>query len=378
MKNPTTRIFGLDALRAMAITLVIISHATYLLFPNTEHTLLILVRAMGAVGVDLFFVLSGFLIGGILLKKIQNNQTHFSDLHLFFKRRWLRTLPNYLVVLLLNLALVFILKKEIPENTASYFLFSQNFATPHPHFFTEAWSLSIEEYAYLLLPILLYMLIAFFPKKEKSKIFFSTTVAVILALFILKLQYYNQGEITTYKQWSATFRKVVIYRLDAIYVGFLLVYIYQKYKAILNNYKWLLAGIGIFSFLGLHAYIYITNATPQTHLGFYVCVYSQVIQISIASIFPLIITINGSGVFQKIIQYISVRSYAIYLINYSLILLTMQSFFNLETFSTLQKIACLLLYLLSTIFFSEILYRTIEQAFLRYRKTRFPRNINID
>ena len=79
------KIFGLDVLRAIAILLVVVSHTTYLLFPNTEHVILTLIRAMGAVGVDLFFVLSGFLIGGILLKMIKKNQTKFSDFALFWK-----------------------------------------------------------------------------------------------------------------------------------------------------------------------------------------------------------------------------------------------------------------------------------------------------
>lgn len=65
------RIFGLDFIRALAISLVVISHASLLIFPKSEHEVLIFIKTLGAVGVDLFFVLSGFLIGGIILKLIE-------------------------------------------------------------------------------------------------------------------------------------------------------------------------------------------------------------------------------------------------------------------------------------------------------------------
>lgn len=68
--NHINRIFGLDLIRSVAILLVVMSHATLLLFPYSKHSIIVLVKILGAVGVDLFFVLSGFLIGGIRLKQI--------------------------------------------------------------------------------------------------------------------------------------------------------------------------------------------------------------------------------------------------------------------------------------------------------------------
>ena len=90
------RVFGLDFLRAIAISLVLISHISLLLFPTSDNFFLKIIRIFGAVGVDLFFVLSGFLIGGILLKHIDLNKTNFKDLLIFWKWRWFRTVvsPN--------------------------------------------------------------------------------------------------------------------------------------------------------------------------------------------------------------------------------------------------------------------------------------------
>ncbi len=66
MWNHPNRNFGLDAIRALAIILVVLSHCTYIL-PEFNLQLTNGIRLFGATGVDIFFVLSGFLIGGILL-----------------------------------------------------------------------------------------------------------------------------------------------------------------------------------------------------------------------------------------------------------------------------------------------------------------------
>src|SRR5690606_10019382 len=116
------------------------------------------------------------------------------------------------------------------------FAFVQNFSSPHPDFFTEAWSLSIEEYAYLLLPLVLYISFYFFKKKTAS-LFLWMTLLIILVSLLLKIQFYIDTSITSYKDWSATFRKVVIYRLDAIYIGFLLVYVIREFPKFFKMHK---------------------------------------------------------------------------------------------------------------------------------------------
>lgn len=229
------RIFGLDLLRAIAISLVVVSHCTYILFPENTNSLVTLIRVFGAIGVDLFFVLSGYLIGGILLRTLLNNKVTFSHLMLFWKRRWLRTLPNYILILIVNILLGVILGYTLPDNIANYFVFFQNFTTPHPDFFTEAWSLSIEEYAYILLPLVLFLSIGVWRKTDKSRLFFIVSLASIILLFVFKIFYFYTAEVSSYKQWSATYRKVVVYRLDAIYIGFLVAYLtHVKTKLIIR------------------------------------------------------------------------------------------------------------------------------------------------
>jgi len=367
----SNRNFGLDALRAFAISLVVVSHITYLLFPEGESAIVIFTRVMGAVRVDLFFVLSGFLIGGILLKAIHKKKVNLSNLLLFWKRRWLRTLPNYFVVLGINILLLLVFSSSLPDRVLSYFMFFQNFTSPHPDFFTEAWSLSIEEYAYLFLPLILFVSVFLFPKKDRKHIFLVSTLLVILILFFFKINYYQNTTVGNYKQWSTSFRKVVIYRLDTIYIGFLLVYAHREFSVFFKKYNQIFAVLGSLVFFGIHVYIYITKATPQTQLAFYVFGYLFIVSVSLACLFPYALEVSGGAKVQRLIKYVSTRSYAIYLVNYSIVLLTIQRLELLEE-SLLIRVGYSIFFLVLTLLLSELLYRFVEQPVLRFRDKKYP------
>jgi peptidoglycan/LPS O-acetylase OafA/YrhL len=158
---------GLDLLRALAIIVVVLYHAALFGFKLPGR-----VDRFGWIGVDLFFVLSGYLIGGQLLasSRISNpasparNASH-SDaggripLGRFFARRALRILPAYFVVL----ALYFLLPawREYPEISPLWkFLLSvQNVGLRGGTAFSHAWSLAVEDQFYLLLPLVLLLAI---------------------------------------------------------------------------------------------------------------------------------------------------------------------------------------------------------------------------
>src|SRR5690349_7860962 len=94
--SSASRIDGLDTLRALAIVLVVLHH--YVLFVSRADTFG-WVGEIGWVGVDLFFALSGYLIGNQIFGAMRSG-AGFSLRH-FYARRFLRTLPNYYVVLAL-------------------------------------------------------------------------------------------------------------------------------------------------------------------------------------------------------------------------------------------------------------------------------------
>lgn len=144
-----TRLAGLDTLRALAIALVLMSH--YHGFVSHAPTFGFIGR-IGWAGVDLFFVLSGYLIGNQLLAPAARGES--LDLKTFFARRLLRTLPNYYAVLAIYLLLPDspIAGKSMAP-TWQFLTFTQNFGLNYGETFTHSWSLCIEEQFYLVLPL---------------------------------------------------------------------------------------------------------------------------------------------------------------------------------------------------------------------------------
>lgn len=371
----TNRIFGLDALRAIAITLVVVSHCTYIFYETTENSIITGIRSLGAIGVDLFFVLSGYLIGGILLKHVDQNKTSFKDLIRFWKRRWLRTLPNYYLVLFLNIGLIVMFSEQLPDTVHLYIPFLQNFSLPHPDFFSEAWSLSIEEYSYLVLPLFLFCGLQLVQRhRTKTIVFLLVTLLLIGFQYLVKTHFYFDTEVNSYKDWSSMFRKVVIYRLDAVYYGFVLIYLCRIYPNLIRKYSNHLLIIGLLLFGGIHALILLFSVLPQTHLGFYVFVYLPLIATCCALVFPSFIKLKKQGWFGKFIYFLSTRSYAIYLLNYSLVLLSLQKLINIEVESTIIKFAVMILFLSLTLILSNLLYRYFEKPILNYRDKTYSKS----
>jgi peptidoglycan/LPS O-acetylase OafA/YrhL len=153
MSAKPARLPGLDTLRALAIVAVIAYH--YECFVSRAPTFGWL-SDLGWSGVDLFFVLSGYLIGQQLLAPLSRGEP--ASLSRFYARRLLRTLPNYWVVL----ALYFVVPGwmgGVPRTPAWQFLsFTQNFGLLGGSAFSHAWSLCVEEQFYLLLPLALLVL----------------------------------------------------------------------------------------------------------------------------------------------------------------------------------------------------------------------------
>ena len=110
------RIYGLDILRAAAILFVVLLHGCFITPDRISEKVGIFLLD----GVSIFFVLSRFLIGGILIKILAKEKPNFTTLFGFWKRRWYRTLPNYYLLLFIHImiALIFVgsvnLKEIVP------------------------------------------------------------------------------------------------------------------------------------------------------------------------------------------------------------------------------------------------------------------------
>jgi peptidoglycan/LPS O-acetylase OafA/YrhL len=145
---------GLDVLRALAIVLVIMQHMPRALFPEWFLHL----KYSGWIGVDLFFVLSGYLIGSQLLRPY--TQGARPSAAKFYVRRALRVLPAYLLVVLLYFVVPVFREQPQIASPWRFLTFTQNFgfnvfATGA---FSHAWSLCVEEHFYLVLPLIVFLL----------------------------------------------------------------------------------------------------------------------------------------------------------------------------------------------------------------------------
>ena len=224
MTNTMERVFGLDLMRATAIMMVLLAHTLWI-FPESGGYVYQLLKLCGFLGVEIFFVLSGFLIGKILYQLYLKDSFSSTAIFFFLKRRWFRTLPSYFLILLLNIIISSMIGYSFPS-LWRYFFFLQNFNTTMLPFFPESWSLSIEEFAYVILPFFLLLVSSISKPKNKSRFFMLAISLLILIFFCNKIYYQYTTTNTTIDQWNISLKAVVWYRLDSIFIGVFFSWIY--------------------------------------------------------------------------------------------------------------------------------------------------------
>ena len=363
--NLKQRIFGLDVLRTSAIIMVVCSHILWI-YPKSNAFISILFELFGFWGVELFFVLSGFLIGSILYKTFVNESFTLKSVFHFLKRRWFRTLPNYYLVLLINIGIAFFLGFSI-ENIGSYFVFLQNFASKSPAFFPESWSLSIEEFTYLLLPFSLFF-VGLVKVKNKSKAFLLVIVALILVFWMNKFYYHSQHAISNLFEWNLNLKSVLIYRIDAILMGVLAAWISLNFSEFWKKSKTIFALIGFGILFFLMFGILPLNLTIEQNPFFWNILYLPITSIAFAFLLPFFSEWKTytNTVFYPI-ELISKISYSIYLLHYSVILLLLKTYFDTSQMSDFERHFFTLIYLLITFFLSFVLYRFYEKPMMNLR-----------
>ena len=153
LPESTPRSNGLDTLRALAIALVFMYH--YMVFVSGEPTFGWL-STVGWVGVDLFFVLSGYLIGNAVFAGVVAGQR--LSLRAFYGRRALRTLPAFWVVLAAYFLFPPMMGGREPPSLWRFLTFTQNYLLQPGTAFSHAWSLCIEEQFYLVFPLVVLLI----------------------------------------------------------------------------------------------------------------------------------------------------------------------------------------------------------------------------
>jgi peptidoglycan/LPS O-acetylase OafA/YrhL len=236
------RTLGLDIPRALAVSLVVLSHVVG-----------VKLQPIGVYGVELFFAISGFLIGGIIYKSfLAAPRWSFRHIRIFWARRWWRTLPNYYLFLVVFFCLyswrstfspisIQLLRDAhirpwVMATVLQHLVFIQNLLSANDPLYGVSWSLAIEEWFYLLFPLSLLLFSAFGASKRNS--FLMTMMLFITVAIVAR-------EIQLQSFPGAEVRLMTIPRMDAVFYGVAVAFWHGRYGISANARRGSLC-IGVF------------------------------------------------------------------------------------------------------------------------------------
>jgi peptidoglycan/LPS O-acetylase OafA/YrhL len=284
----------LDFVRGVAILLVIGFHALSPATPNAffggiEASL----KAVGWSGVDLFFVLSGFLVGGVLLSEYKKTQA--VDVKRFIIRRGLKIWPAYYFYILFQ---VIVRRHPIRSYLFANLLHIQNYVGSS---LEHTWTLSIEEHFYLLLSISMgWMVLRRWPVR-KMIVTFSVLLCLILTIRCMTW-YWGLHEMAEHSTHT---------RIDSLLFGVILTASLQFYP---RYFEWIVSRKGLLISIWISAVAFIAYAHHKPAI-LYTIGYTW-IYLGYAAFMLLVYRHSGAirnFVAYRVVAKIGVYSYGIYL-----------------------------------------------------------------
>ncbi|BDS14288.1 acyltransferase family protein [Aureispira anguillae] len=339
---------GLDLLRAIAVILVLFRHS------NLDHSSL---KDFGWLGVDLFFVLSGFLISGLLFKEYKAHNS--INIKRFLIRRSFKIFPPFYFFLLTTLSLNYFYGIQHDWiKIVSELFYLQSYA---PTIWIHTWSLAVEEHFYLSFSIIMCSLSR---KKwvHKKKYFIGSLLFLILFSFLIRLEASYPHRYDAYFSFLKTHL-----RADGILMGVLLSYLYhftnwtnhlRRNKSISLLISLLLISPGLYFKAG--SFFMNTLGLTSVNLGFAGLVFlsldiEQYLEHRIFKYLKLPI---------ELFCFIGINSYSIYLWH-------MNSKKIIYTSFDYSPSVLLFLYLLLSIFLGILMSYLIEKTSLKLRDSLF-------
>lgn len=348
----TYRNFGLEIARATAACLVLTVH----LVGNFLRIEMGTAWYLACLGVDIFFVLSGFLIGNILLQSIDpgTGQFSFGQLKRFYIRRWLRTVPLYYFVLLVNVAAGYFIFRNTGGFSFRFLFWTHNFTGRPPAFFGESWSLAVEEWFYFVYPLGMILFLRICKNLYSyPKVLLAYTLLFLLAGNMLRLT--QLGD--TYHEYN-----ILVCRIDAIAYGVLLAVLDKFFLARFFRRKFRLCGAAGLALVVAGVYIFLVKDARIPYLLYYPLVGTGIAGLLV---FMKQARFAMAGPFRRLVSRISNLSYSIYLNNLVIIYLVMRL---LPAHPLVQLLVALVLVLLV----SQFTYKAVELRFIGFRDAYFP------
>jgi peptidoglycan/LPS O-acetylase OafA/YrhL len=355
-----SRVFGLDLLRALAMLSVILAHSGYDRLFGLRH---------GIIAVESFFVMSGFLIGEMLIRDFRDG-FNFTDLKYFWIKRWFRTLPLYYCVLILKFIFI---DHSISYHIGYYFLFLQNnfFGI---NFLPVSWTLVLEEWFYIIMPLLFFV---FFRKGIQARKFLLFVLLFIFLSNVIRLGWV----LYTNRPYGAIVGNFP-FRLDSflIGVGLAAIKLFSEsvYKKMARTWFFVCA---LSVFLGMLYFFRMDNGgnLGEDHLLWLRTIWFSLISISIALLLPFlnasvaILWVAKLKPLNFIITWISFLSYGIYLVHLDVFKLVNQF---VPSISHLHPAIAISLRVFVAIAISFLLYKFIHEPFIKLRTKIVGKRIN--
>ena len=303
------RLASLDVLRGVAILFVLFNH-----MPGKDIHWLPLsgLRAFGWTGVDLFFVLSGYLISSLLFREL--NQTNTLNVGRFLLRRGLKIWPSYYVaygIMVLSHTTSFALRGrwyQLPPLLLPQWpnlIFVQNYwptAARWPH----SWSLAVEEHFYIALPLLL----LFLWKTGKARLVPPICAFVGVSILSARSLY---GEVWGYS-WDALYYPTHL-RADGLMFGVLIGYLHTNrpdlFRVIASRCRFAMPVVLIVPFIAIAFPLQSSSLVPT--VGFTLFYLAYGILVTVGAGYPGIFSVYGTERLARCLRFLGRYSYTIYL-----------------------------------------------------------------
>lgn len=353
------RIFGLDVLRSIAIVMVVVGHGMQLLPSYGEIGSLM--NSFLYLGVELFFVLSGFLIGRILLESFHKH-SGLPDLTRFWQRRWWRTLPNYYLFLVINL-IGFGLLKDGFQFDYSYLVFLQNFLAPNAGFFSVSWSLAVEEWFYLLTPIVYLCCLKL--SNNANTAFAWLFFTIVGGTFLLRWLYIINGDVT----WNDEMRRVVVLRLDSLMWGVAAAWVWIHFREVAVSQRINAAFVGL---AFICASVWMRNHPAINATPWMLMLVFPFASIGAALFLPLLAnwrTTQAGAAAKSFFTYTSIWSYSLYLIHVPLLEIYRILFYGKIVNAPVVQLIGFTLWIALAYFLSFLVYRLFESPMTNLRES---------
>jgi peptidoglycan/LPS O-acetylase OafA/YrhL len=350
------RIPELDGVRGLAVLMVMLSHCIVTQVepqPGTPLAYLQLLLTYSWTGVDLFFVLSGFLIGGILL----DNKSAVNYFRVFYTRRVFRILPLYYLFLIITVLIYLSPVRDIPTlgnmfNPSlplwPFFLHLQNFAmvasgTLGGYWLVPTWSLAVEEHFYLIIPFVI--------KFAKNLTFWMVGVVILSITVRLVI-------LLSTSHWLLPTYLLTFARADALAIGVLMAAGFRTTKIPTSAMLWLFfTGCAV---VLLMLKMRLTTSSPAFALGgytFFALLYACLIILAMTKFAPVFRV--------RWLRRLGTLAYCLYLIHLPVNALTHAAFSRTTVIHSMADFSITLLAFALMVALASLSWRYFEKPAIR-------------